>query len=121
GGVAVLINPMNKRRELVALLDDSGASALVCLDDLYELVAKELIASGETDITTVITCSALDEQSRNDDRLFAGAQRVRPKGTLDLEEIYRDYAGRKPAPVRPDPEDVAVLCYTSGTTGAPKG
>src|SRR5450755_4518709 len=36
GGAAVLINPMNKRREVTDVLADSGASALVCLDDLYE-------------------------------------------------------------------------------------
>jgi long-chain acyl-CoA synthetase len=121
GGVAVLLNPMNKRRELAELLADSGASALLCLDDLYESVAKELIATGETAVSTVITCSALDEQSRNDDRLFADAERLRPEGTLDLEEIFSEYAGSKPPPVNPGPDDVAVLCYTSGTTGKPKG
>jgi long-chain acyl-CoA synthetase len=121
GGAAVLINPMNKRREVAYLLTDSGASALLCLDDLYESVAKELIASGETSVRTVITCSPLDEQSRNDERLFAGVERLRPEGTLDLEDIFSEYAGRKPAPVDPGADDVAVLCYTSGTTGVPKG
>jgi long-chain acyl-CoA synthetase len=121
GGSAVLINPMNKRHELTYLLADSAATAMVCLDDLYESVAKELIATGETAVRTVITCSPLDEQSRNDERLFAGVQRLRPEGTLDLEEIFRQYAGRKPAPAHPGPEDLAVLCYTSGTTGEPKG
>lgn len=121
GGAAVVINPMNKGRELKYLLADSGASVLLCLDDLYESVAKEVIATGETAVRTVITCSPLDGQSRNDERLFAGVQRLRPEGTLDLEEIFSQNDGRKPAPVDLGPDDVAVLCYTSGTTGVPKG
>jgi long-chain acyl-CoA synthetase len=121
GGAAVVINPMNKGRELKYLLADSGASALLCLDDLYESVAQEVIATGETAVRTVITCSPLDGQSRNDERLFAGVQRLRPEGTLDLEEIFSQNDGRKPVPVDPGSDDVAVLCYTSGTTGVPKG
>src|ERR1035441_111749 len=57
GGAAVVINPMNKRRELACLLADSGAGALLCLDDLYGSVAREAIATGETAVRTVITCS----------------------------------------------------------------
>ena len=121
GGAAVAINPMNKRRELAYQLTDSGASALLCLDDLYESVAKEVIATGETAIRIVITFSPLDEQSRNDERLFAGVERLSPEGTLDLKEIFSRYDGRKPAPVDPGSNDLAVLCYTSGTTGVPKG
>ena len=121
GGAAVVINPMNKGRELKYLLTDSGAGALLCLDDLYESVAKEVIATGETAVGTVITCSPLDGQSRNDERLFAGVQRLRPEGTLDLEEIFRQHDGSKPALVDPGSDDLAVLCYTSGTTGVPKG
>lgn len=121
GGAAVAINPMNKRRELAYQLTDSGATALLCLDDLYESVAKEVIATGVTAVRIVITFSPLDEQSRNDERLFAGVERLSPEGTLDLKEIFSQYDGRKPAPVDPGSDDLAVLCYTSGTTGVPKG
>lgn len=121
GGAAVAINPMNKSRELTYQLDDSGATALLCLDDLYDTVAKEVIATGETAVKTVITCSPLDEQTRNDGRLFAGVERTHPEGALDLEELLSQYAGRKPEPASPGGDDVAVLTYTSGTTGVPKG
>ncbi len=122
GGAAVAINPMNKERELAYLLSDSGAVALLCLDELYESVAKQVIASGgENSVSTVITFSALDGQSRNDERLFARTVRLHPQDTLDLEEIFQRYRGEKPPSVVVHGEDVAVLTYTSGTTGIPKG
>jgi long-chain acyl-CoA synthetase len=121
GGTAVAVNPMNKQRELGYLLADSGATALLCLEELYETVAKEVIADGETRVRTVVTCSALDDQTRNDERLFSGVERSRPAGTLDLQDLLAEYGGRAPAPAAPKGDDIAVLTYTSGTTGVPKG
>jgi long-chain acyl-CoA synthetase len=121
GGAAVAVNPMNKARELAYLLADSGATALLCLDELYDTVAREVIATGQTQVHTVIICSALDGQGRDDPRLFGGARRARPDGTLGLTETIRRYAGENPPPPMLRPSDVAVLSYTSGTTGVPKG
>ncbi|MDQ2727252.1 MAG: AMP-binding protein [Actinomycetota bacterium] len=121
GGTAVAINPMNKARELTYLLSDSGATALLCLDELYETVARGVIDAGETQVTTVITCSALDGQSRNDSRVLGSTRAPAPDGAHDLEELIERNAGRKPEPVTAQPDDVAVLTYTSGTTGVPKG
>ena len=121
GGTAVAVNPMNRARELTYLLADSGAAAILVLDDLYENVAREVIATVPTDIRTVITTSAQDWQTRNDPRLFSGTRRPHPDGTLDLREIIADNTGRTLPSPGLSAADPAVLIYTSGTTGKPKG
>jgi long-chain acyl-CoA synthetase len=121
GGAAVAINPMNKARELTYLLTDSGATALLCLEELYESVARGVIETGDTQVRSVITASPLDWQTRNDPRLFADARKTRHDGTLDLLELIEGNAGRKPAAPAPKPDDIGILTYTSGTTGVPKG
>ena len=119
GGAAVAINPMNKARELTYLITDSGATALLCLEELYTSVARDVLPG--TQVRTVITCSALDRQSRDDPRVLGDVKRDRPEGTLDLEELVATHAGREPAPASLTGDDVAILTYTSGTTGVPKG
>ena len=120
-GAAVAINPMNKGREVTNLLQDSGATALLALDDLYASVAREVIATGTTDVHTVVTVSALDGQTRDDPRLFAGVARVPDEGTLDLTALIEEYSGAEIALPNFGPDDLAILTYTSGTTGVPKG
>lgn len=121
GGIAVAINPMNKQRELTYMLVDSGATALLTLDDLYDDVAAPVIATGKTAVRTVFTTSPLDFQTRDDPRLFAGVERRRNPGTRDLVETIDGFDGSSlPAPTL-TADDVAVLTYTSGTTGEPKG
>jgi long-chain acyl-CoA synthetase len=78
GGAAVAVNPMNKERELLYLLNDSGARALLCLDSLYVSVARGVLGSrgsGRTTVETVVTTSELDWQTRGD-----GSARGRTRG-----------------------------------------
>ncbi|GAA4846924.1 class I adenylate-forming enzyme family protein [Saccharopolyspora rosea] len=119
GGIAVSINPMNKERELSLLLRDSGASVLVCLEGLYESVASKVLA--DTEVRLTVTTSELEYQSRDDPRVFGGVQRLACEGAQDMAELLARFRGRRPPPVRFGPDDVAVLTYTSGTTGPPKG
>lgn len=119
GCIAVSINPMNKERELSLLLRDSGARALVCLEGLYESVARGVV--GETDVELTITTSELEHQSRDDPRVFGGVERIDCPGAHDMSELIERFRGQAPPPVRLGPDDIAVLTYTSGTTGPPKG
>lgn len=121
GGVAVSINPMNRHAELTYLLQDSGAVALLALDTLYDDVARAVIAQEDTSVRTVITASALDYQTRNDARVFAGLSRTVPDGASDLMAVIAEYRDAPPPVDTPRPEGTAVLSYTSGTTGRPKG
>ncbi len=122
GGAAVAVNPMNRQRELTYLLEDSGAVALLALNELYDDVAREVIAEGTTAVRTVVTMSALDGQSRDDRRVLGGQTSDVPAGTLSLTAIIAEHDGSAVLPAAaPTADDLAVLTYTSGTTGKPKG
>jgi long-chain acyl-CoA synthetase len=119
GGIMVSINPMSRERELTHLLNDSGATVLVCLEELYDAVARGVVP--DTAVRLVVTTSPLEHQTRHDARLFAGVEKARHEGTEDLAELVEGHRGERPAAVSYSPDDVALLTYTSGTTGSPKG
>ncbi|MFD6059506.1 class I adenylate-forming enzyme family protein [Rhodococcus wratislaviensis] len=120
-GVAVLINPMNKAREVTYLLRDSGATALLSLDNLYDSIAREVIASADTEVRQVIVAAARDDQTRDDERLVPTIGEPAIGDARRLSDVLAEFGDRKPAPVSVDPAKAAVLTYTSGTTGVPKG
>jgi long-chain acyl-CoA synthetase len=119
GGVVVPVNPMNRARELDAVLRDSGARVLVCLQSLYRDVAAGVVPG--TDVTTVVTTSELEYRARDDPRVFAGIEPLECAGTQDMAELIERFRGQAPGPVSFTAADSACLTYTSGTTGPPKG
>ncbi|HJT95235.1 MAG TPA: AMP-binding protein [Mycobacterium sp.] len=121
GGVAVLINPMNRVRELTYLLQDSAATALLCLEDLYAAVARDVIATGTTHVKQTIVMRARDDQTRDDARVLGPGNEPALTGVRYLSDLLAEHRGQVPPPVAADAGQPAVLTYTSGTTGVPKG
>jgi long-chain acyl-CoA synthetase len=120
GGIMVSVNPMLKHRELKTLLTDSGPSALVTLESLWDEVAREVVSEPDVDVRMVITTSELDFLDETPP-LLAESKRNRDPDTIDLHELVEAHRGRSPSIASPGPDDIAFLTYTSGTTGPPKG
>jgi long-chain acyl-CoA synthetase len=111
---------MLKERELNYILSDCGARAIISLRDLWNSVASKAVEG--TGVETVITTSPLDYLGGQQvPPVLAGHGRLATSGAVDLAELLREHRGARPAPVQLEPSDVALLTYTSGTTGEPKG
>ena len=123
GGIAVPVNPMLKERELHYVLTDCGARAIVSLQDLWNSVASKAVEG--TAVEVVITTSPLDYLGdlggQDLPPVLEGCGRLATPGAIDLADLVRDHRGARPDPVALGPSDVALLTYTSGTTGDPKG
>ncbi len=101
GGVVLPILFLLAPNEVRHILSDSGAKAILTSPEFLDTVRKA--ADGLPDLEHIIVIRG------------EGAE-----GTVDFEEIVDAAPGEIPIVDRAD-EDLALLIYTGGTTGRPKG
>jgi long-chain acyl-CoA synthetase len=111
GGVVVPLNVLNKGREVAYYLDDSGAKVYLCFQGTPELPMGEEGYAG------------LQQAQVDPAFVMVTADPGAPspiEGTRTLGEALKDKSPAFEA-VLGDETDTAVILYTSGTTGQPKG
>jgi fatty-acyl-CoA synthase len=118
--VVVPVNPMNLTNELRHYMDDSGAKVAFAAQDLYGRM-QPLLGHGLENIVVATYSDYLEAKTDLHVPEFVSAP---PMAVTDPGAVaWRDVlaAGKAPAAMQAGPDDLAVMPYTSGTTGQPKG
>jgi long-chain acyl-CoA synthetase len=127
GGIVVQMNPLYMERELEYQMKDSGAKAIITLDILFPRVSKVI---ANTDLENVIVTAIKDYLPFPKNLVYPFIQKkqygiivnVKHEGQNHLfNEIMKQPAGQIKEYDFDFEEDLALLQYTGGTTGFPKG
>lgn len=118
GAIVVPVNPMYKSAEVAHVLHDAEVTALICSDHAWEGYLRDTAAASPVRIA--LTADEHGLQTRDDPRVLGSEKLPKPADTDDLLAVARQGL---PAPAERDPgtDDVALISYTSGTSGKPKG
>ncbi len=119
--VVVPVNPMNRSEELRHYIDDSGAAVMLAGQELWPQVEPLLGSTGLARCILAAYSDYVDPQTDLPLPDFVSAPRApvqRPEVTLWADALAANVA---PGEHLAGPDDLAVLPYTSGTTGKPKG
>lgn len=126
GGIVVQTNPLYTERELEYQLHDSGAKVILCLDLVFPKVTN---VQSSTQIEHIIVTRIADFLPFPKNLIYPFIQKKQTNLSVTVREsehihVWKsvERADDKELEISCDPEeDLALLQYTGGTTGFPKG
>jgi long-chain acyl-CoA synthetase len=127
GAVVVQFNPLYKEREIEYQLKDCGAKAMIVLDLLYPRVQKII---RHTNVEHTIVTAIKDYLPFPKNIIYPFIQKKQTGVVVNVENRYNNHffthimeepAAREEVFQTDIENDPAVLQYTGGTTGFPKG
>jgi fatty-acyl-CoA synthase len=122
--VVVPVNPMNLTDELRHYVKDSGARVAFAAQELLPRIGP-LLAPGQDGhldhliVATYGDCLEVDTDLPVPEFVRAPRVALTQPGALAWMDMLA--ADLRPGPIAAGPDDLAVMPYTSGTTGHPKG
>jgi long-chain acyl-CoA synthetase len=127
GGIVVMTNPLYVERELEYQMNDSGAKVIITLDILFPRVSRVF---PNTNLKHIIVTAIKDALPFPKNLIYPYIQKkqyglvvnVKHEGNNHLlTEIFKQPTGVLKSFDLDFEEDIALLQYTGGTTGFPKG
>ncbi|MFB8089737.1 class I adenylate-forming enzyme family protein [Streptomyces sp. NPDC055992] len=119
GATVVPLNPMYKSAEVGHVLKDAEVTALICADRAWEAYLRDTAAAAPG-VRIALTACELDLQTKNDERVLNFERLPVAEDADDLVAVARRGLAA-PADRDLTAADTALISYTSGTSGTPKG
>ncbi len=126
GYVVVNVNPLYTPRELEHQLKDSGAKAIVIIENFASVLQKVMAAVPTKHVVVTALGDLLGfPKSLIVNTVVRKVKKMVPAfdlpGAVRFNDALAQGRGKAYTPAKPGPDDIAVLQYTGGTTGVSKG